>query len=282
MRQVVRSRALWVAAGSITLAIVLLINLEPARDITHTVLGWFRVQTLELKDDEQPTGIAARTVSAAPTPSLDEVVEIVSSEPGVSIEDATPTDIRSLPFEVVTINPLKDFSGEPTRSVTTLGTVTLQLDTANLAALLAPGFPARSLARRIGTDEVTIAGGALVVTTWMADDAQQDPLTLVQIQAPLISGMPPRDLELLAELLAQALLPPIVSREFDVFDAPLVQLMLGLDVDPDASPAEPTLTDLPTGNQAVAWMHERSQLLLSGPLPPDRLIDLAANARIER
>ena len=121
-----------------------------------------------------------------------------------------------------------------------------------------------------------------MVTTWLADDARQEPLTLLQIEAPLVSGLPPRDLELLTELLSQAFLPPILSGEIDVMELPLVQLALGLEIDPDATPVEPTLTDLPTGDQAVTWMRDRSQLLLTGPLPPDSLLRLAATARIER
>ena len=282
MRQVARLRALWVALGITTLAIVLLITLAPARDITHMALGRLRLETLEIEGSAQPTAASARGAPVAPTPTLAEVVELLSAEPGLTIADAAPQDIRALPFEVVTIDPPKAFSSDPNRSVTTSGTLTLQLDTADLAALLAPGFRSRSLARRLGKDEVTIAGGALVVTTWLDDDARQDPITLLQIEAPLVSGLPPRDLELLAELLSQAFLPPILSGEIDVMELPLVQLALGLEIDPDAAPVEPTLTDLPTGDQAVTWMRDRSQLLLTGPLPPDSLLRLAATARIER
>ena len=282
MRQVARLRALWIALGITTLAIVLLVTLAPARDITHTSLGRLRLETLEIAGSAQQTAASARVAPVAPTPTLAEVVEVVNVEPGLTIADAAPPDIRALPFEVVTIDPPKSFSSDPSRSVTTSGTLTLQLDTADLAALLAPGFRSRSLARRLGKDEVTIAGGALVVTTWLDDDARQEPLTLLQIEAPLVSGLPPRDLELLTELLSQAFLPPILSGEIDVMELPLVQLALGLEIDPDATPVEPTLTDLPTGDQAVTWMRDRSQLLLTGPLPPDDLLRLAATARIER
>ncbi len=282
MRQVARLRALWVALGISTLAIILLVTLAPARDITHTALGRLRLETLEIEDSAQQTAASARVAPVAPTPTLAEVVEVVSVEPGLTIPDAAPPDIRALPFEVVTIDPPKAFASDPSRSVTTSGTLTLQLDTANLAALLAPGFPPRALARRLGNDEVTIAGGALVLTTWPADDARQDPLTLLQIEAPLVSGLPPRDLELLTELLSQGFLPPILRGEIDVLELPLVQLALGLEIDPDATPVAPTLTDLPTGDQAVTWMRDRSQLVLTGPLPPDSLLRLAATARIER
>ena len=282
MRQVARLRALWVALGITALAIVLLVTLAPARDITHTALGWLRLETLEIEDSAQQTAASARAAPVAPTPTLAEVVEVVSVEPGLTIADAAPPDIRALPFEVVTIDPPNAFSSDPSRSVTTSGTLTLQLDTADLAALLAPGFPPRALARRLGNDEVTIAGGALVLTTWPADDARQEPLSLLQIEAPLVSGLPQRDLELLTELLSQAFIPPILSGEIDVVELPLVQLALGLEIDPDATPVEPTLTDLPTGDQAVTWMRDRSQLLLTGPLPPDSLLRLAATARIER
>ena len=282
MRQVARLRALWVALGITALAIVLLVTLAPARDITHTALGWLRLETLEIEASAQQTAASARAAPVAPTPTLAEVVEVVSVEPGLTIADAAPPDIRALPFEVVTIDPPNAFSSDPSRSVTTSGTLTLQLDTADLAALLAPGFPPRALARRLGNDEVTIAGGALVLTTWPADDARQEPLSLLQIEAPLVSGLPQRDLELLTELLSQAFLPPILSGEIDVLELPLVQLALGLEIDPDATPVEPTLTDLPTGDQAVTWMRDRSQLLLTGPLPPGSLLRLAATARIER
>ena len=282
MSQVVRSRALWAAVGSITLAVVLLITLAPARDITHTVLGWLRVTPLEIDADAGPATSAGRTVPATPTPTLAEVVEVVSSEPGLTIRDPSPADIRALPFDLLTISPSEGFSDEPERSISTLGTLTLQLDTADLAALLSGGFGSRSLARRLGTDELTISGGAYVMTTWPADDTDREPLTLLQIEAPLVRGLPPRDLELLAELLAQAFVPPILSQEFDVLEIPLVRLALGLDGDSTSDSAEPSVTDLPTGSLGVSWMHERSQLLLTGPLPPDSLLRLAETARIER
>lgn len=284
MREVVRSRVLWAAVGPITLAVVLLITLAPARDITHTVLGWLRVTPLEIDEDAGPTTAAGRTVptTPTPTPTLAEVVEVVSSEPGLTIRDPAPADTRALPFDVLTISPSEEFSDEPERSISTLGALTLQLNTADLAALLSGGFGSRSLARRLGTDELTISGGAYVVTTWPADDIDQGPLMLIQIEAPLVRGLPPRDLELLAELLAQAFIPPILSQELDVLEIPLVRMALGLDGDAPSESAEPVLTDLPTGNQAVAWMHERSQLLLTGPLPPDSLLRLAETARIKR
>lgn len=282
MSEVIRSRALWAAVGSITLAVALLITLAPARDITHTVLGWLRVTPLEIDETAGPAAAAGQTVPATPTPTLAEVVEVVGSEPGLTIQDPAPADIRALPFDVLTISPSEEFSSQPERSISTLGALTLQLDTADLAALLSGGFGSRSLARRLGTDELTISGGTYVVTTWPADNTDQDPLTLIQIEAPLVRGLPPRDLELLAELLAQAFVPPILSQEIDVLEIPLVRLALGVDVDAMSESAEPALTDLPTGNQAVAWMHERSQLLLTGPLPPDSLLRLAETARIER
>ena len=281
MKQIVRLRALWLALGSIVLAIVLLITLAPARDIAHTALGWLRVETLEITDSAQPMAASTGGAPATPAPTLAEIVKVVSVQPSETNQDASPADIRALPFEIVSIDPPNDFSDAPERSVTTFGTLTLQLDTANLAALLAPGFPSRSLARRLGTDDVTVAGGALVVTSWSADDARQDPLTLLQIEAPLVSGLPPRDLELLAELLSQAFLPPILSPEIDVLDIPLVQAALGLEISPAAS-AAPTITDLPTGDQAATWMRDRTQFLLTGPLAPDRLLRLAATARTER
>ena len=282
MSQVVRSRALWGALGSITLAVVLLITLAPARDLTHTVLGWLRVTPLEIEDSDGPAGVSARTVPATPTPTLAEIVEVVGMEPSTTISDVTSADIDDIPFDVVGIDPPTGFSSKPARRVTTFGQVTLQLDTADLAGLLAPGFPSRRLARRVGTDEVTVAGGALVVSTWPADDADSDPLTLVQIEAPLVSGLPPRDLELLAELLSRAFLPPILSQEIDVLEVPLVRLALGLEVDDDARPTEPALTERPTGDQAVTWMRGRSQLVLTGPLPPEGLLRLAGTARVER
>ncbi|MCY3958102.1 MAG: hypothetical protein OXG65_07390 [Chloroflexi bacterium] len=282
MSQVIRSRALWAAVGSITLAVVLLITLAPARDVTHTVLGWLRVTPLEIDETAGLATAAGQTVPATPTPTLAEVVEVVSSEPGLTIQDPAPADIRALPFEVLTISPSEDFSGEPERSISTLGTLTLQLNTADLAALLSGGFGSRSLARRLGTDELTISGGAVVVTTWPADDTERGSLTLFQVEAPLVRGLPPRDLELLAELLAQAFVPPILSQEIDLLEIPLVQLALGLEGDASSNTAEPALTDLTAGNPTVAWMHERSQLLLTGPLPPGSLLRLAETARTER
>lgn len=281
MRDVVRSRALWAAVGSISLAVVLLITLAPARDITHTVLGWLRVSPLEIKDDAATTDASALTTPPTPAPTLAEVVELVSVEPTSTIQEATTADIGDLPFNVVGLDPPTAFASKPMHTVTTFGSVTLTLDTADLAELLAPGFPSRRLARRLGPDEVTVAGGALVVSTWRAENGD-DPLTLVQIEAPLVSGLPPRDLELLAELLAQALVPPILSQELDVLDLPLVQLALGLDVDPESESAAPTLTDSPTGDRMVTWTRDRSQFVLTGPLPAEDLLRLAETAKDDR
>lgn len=278
MREVVRSRALWVSVGSISLAVVLLITLAPARDITHTVLGWLRVSPLELETTAD--AVSGPTEPPAPTPTLAEVVELVGVEPTTTIQDATSADLADLPFDVVSLDPPTDFTGSPTHTVTTFGTVTLTLDTADLAALLAPGFPSRRLARRLEPDDVTVAGGATVVSTWAAADGEE-PLTLIQIEAPLVSGLPPRDLELLAELLAQALVPPILSQQFDVLDIPLVQLALGLEVDAESVSEVPTLTDTPTGDQVVTWTRERSQFVLMGPLPPEDLLRLAQTAKVE-
>lgn len=282
MKQVIRSRALWAAIGSITLAVVLLITLAPARDITHTVLGWLRVTPLEIADESVPTAATGRDAPVTPEPTLAEVVDVVSMEPSTTIPDATAADISELPFQVLGIDAPEAFLDEPMRQITTFGTLTLELDTAELARLLAPGFPSRRLARRLGTDELTISGGALVVTTWPADDTAQGPLTLLQIEAPLVRGLPPPDLELLAELLAQAFVPPILSQEFDILEIPVVQLALGLDLEGGSGSAEPVLTELPTGDQGVAWTRDRSQFLLTGPLPPDGLLRLADTARIER
>ena len=282
MRRIVRWRAVWAALGLAALCIVLLITLEPARDITHTALGWLRVEPLEIREEFQATEFTAQAAPAAATPSLADVVQVLSAEPSRTIPDAAAADIQALRFEVVTIEPPQAFAGRPTRSVTQFGTLTLQVDAADLAALLAPGFNSRALARRLGSDEVRIAGGALVITTWPADDETQGQLTLLQIEAPLVSGLPERDLALLTRLLSQALLPPILSRDIDVLELPLVQLALGLDVDPDLRQAQPTVTDLPTGDQGVTWMHARSQLLLTGPLAAESMLRLAAQARTER
>lgn len=281
MSQVVRSRALWAAVGSITLAVVLLITLAPARDVTHTALGWLRVTALELESDDGPGDSSGPSAAATPTPTLAEIVEVVSIEPSTTIQDSTSADIDGLPFEVVSLELPITFPGKPARSITTFGTVTLQLDTADLAGLLAPGFRSRRLARRIGTDEVTVAGGALVVSEWTADDDGEDSITLFQIEAPLVSGLPSQDLELIAELLVQAFVPPILSGEIDVLEIPLVQLALGLDLEAEEKSASPTLTDLPTGGQAVTWTHDRSQFVLTGPLPAEDLLRLAETARVE-
>ena len=281
MRAIIRSRALWVAVGSITLAVVLLITFAPARDITHTVLGWLRVTPLVL-DDDGDRGVSAQAVPAAPTPSLAEVIEVVSVEPSALIPNAAPADIDDLPFEIVEIDPPAGFSSKPTRSVTTFGTVTLRLDTAELAGLLAPGLPSRRLARRVETDELVVAGGALVVSSWPTDDGDRDALTLYQIEAPLVSGLPPRELELLADLITQAFLPPILRQQIDVMDIPMVQTALGLDVDSELRPTEPTLTELPNGAAAITWMRDRSQFVLTGPLPPDGLLGLAGDAGNKR
>ena len=278
MREIVRSRALWVSVGSIALAVVLLITLAPARDVTHTVLGWLRVSPLEI--ETAADAVSAPTEPPAPTPTLAEVVELVGVEPTTTIQDATSADLADLPFQVASLDPPADFTGTPARSVTTFGTVTLTLDTADLAALLAPGFPSRRLARRLEPDDVTVAGGAMVVTTWASAD-DEEPLTLIQIQAPLVSGLPPRDLELLAELLAQALVPPILSQQFDVLEIPLVQLALGLEVDAEPVSDVPTLTDTPIGDQVVTWTRERSQYVLTGPLPAEDLLHLAQTAKVE-
>ena len=282
MREVVRSRLLWAAVVSITLAVVLLITVAPARDITHTVLGWLRVSPLELDEEVSQADATTPTEPAAPAPTLADLVEIVSVDPTTSIPDATPADIDDLPFEVIEIDPPAAFSGDSTRSVTTFGTLTMGLDTADLAAVLAPGFPSRRLARRLGTDEITVAGGAMVVSTWPAVGRDGGVITLYQIEAPLVTGLPPRDLELLAELITQAFLPPIVSRETDVLDIPLVRLALGLEVDDETTPAEPTLTEMPGGETAVMWMRDRSQLVLTGPLAPEDLLQLAETAKVER
>ncbi len=282
MREVVRSRLLWAAVVSITLAVVLLITVASARDITHTVLGWLRVSPLELDEEVSQADATPPTEPAAPAPTLADLVEVVSVDPTTSIPDATPADIGDLPFEVIEIDPPAAFSGAPARSVTTFGTLTMGLDTADLAAVLAPGFPSRRLARRLGTDEITVAGGALVVSTWPANGRDGDAITLYQIEAPLVTGLPPRDLELLAELITQAFLPPIVSRETDVLDIPLVRLGLGLEVDDETTSAEPTLTEMPGGETAVMWMRDRSQLVLTGPLAPEDLLRLAETAKVER
>ena len=282
MREVVRSRLLWAAVVSITLAVVLLITVAPARDITHTVLGWLRVSPLELDEEVSQADATTPTEPAAPAPTLADLVEIVSVDPTTSIPDATPADIDDLPFEVIEIDPPAAFSADSTRSVTTFGTLTMGLDTADLAAVLAPGFPSRRLARRLGTDEITVAGGAMVVSTWPAVRRDGGVMTLYQIEAPLVTGLPPRDLELLAELITQAFLPPIVSRETDVLDIPLVRLALGLEVDDEATSAEPTLTEIPGGEPAVMWMRDRSQLVLTGPLAPEDLLQLAETAKVER
>jgi len=279
MREVVRSRALWGAIGAITLAVVLLITAAPARDVTHTVLGWLRVTPLELDSGDTSADDSILNQPTTPAPTLADVIEVISAEPSMSIPDATLADIQELPFEVVAINPPTEFSGEPTRSVTTLGTLTLGMDTADLAAILAPGFASRSLARRLGTDEVTVAGGALVVTSWTADVSDSNALTLYQIEAPLVTGLPPRDLELLAELISQAFIPPIISQEVDVLDLPLVRIALGLEVDSETRPTEPAVTELPTGEPAVTWTRDRSQLVLTGPLPPETLLEMASTAR---
>ena len=61
MRQIARLRALWVALGITALAIVLLVTLAPARDITHTALGWLRLETLEIEDLRSANGrVSAR------------------------------------------------------------------------------------------------------------------------------------------------------------------------------------------------------------------------------
>lgn len=281
MRDVVRSRVLWATVGSVSLAVVLLITLAPARDITHTVLGWLRVTPLEIKDDADATDASALTTPATPAPTLADVVELVSMEPSSMIREATTADIGDLPFEVVGLDPPTPFASKPTHTVTTFGSVTLTLDTADLAELLAPGFPSRRLARRLGPDEVTAAGGALVVSTWRAEN-DDDPLTLFQLEAPLVSGLPPRDLELLAELLAQALVPPILSQQLNVLDLPLVQLALGLDVDPESESVAPTITESPTGDRMVTWTRDRSQFVLTGPLPAEDLLRLAETAKDDR
>ena len=281
MRDVVRSRVLWATVGSISLAVVLLITLAPARDFTHTVLGWLRVTPIEIQADAGATDASARTTSPTPAPTLAEVVELLSVEPTSTIQEATTADIGDLPFDVVGLDPPTAFASKPTHSVTTFGSVTLTLDTADLAELLAPGFPSRRLARRLGPDEVTVAGGALVVSTWRAEN-DDDPLTLFQIEAPLVSGLPPRDLELLAELLAQALVPPILSQQLDVLDLPLVQLALGLDVDPESESAAPAITESPTGDRMVTWTRDRSQFVLTGPLPAEDLVRLAETAKVDR
>ena len=282
MRRIARWRAVWAALGLAALCIVLLITVAPARDVTHTVLGWLRVTPLEIEEDDSGAFAYAPAAPATPTPTLAEIVEVVSVEPSATISEATSADIDGLPFKVVAIDPPQDFAGEPTRSVTRFGTLTLRLDTADLAALLAPGFPSRRLARRLGTDELTVAGGALVVSSWAAEGADGAALTLYQIEAPLITGLPPRELELLAGLISQAFLPPIVSREIDVLDIPLVEMALGLEVDAEARPTEPTLNELPSGEPAVTWMRDRSQLVLTGPLAPEDLLRLAETAKVER
>ena len=282
MREVVRSRALWGAIASITLAVTLLITFAPARDVTHTVLGWLRVTPLEIEDDDQTGDDSGQPMPATPTPTLADVIEVIGVEPSSTIGDATSADIDELSFPVIRVTPPDVFASEPRRSVTTFGTVMLALDTADLAALLAPGFQARQLARRLGTDQVSVAGGALVVSSWPAGDAETEELTLIQIEAPLVSGLPPRDLELLAELMSQAFIPPILSREIEILDIPLVQLALGLEIDDEARPAEPTLTEVPGGNPAVTWLRGRSQLVLTGPLSGEDLLRLAATARVVR
>lgn len=282
MREVVRSRVLWAAVVSITLAVVLLITVAPARDITHTVLGWLRVSPLELDEDVSQADTTAPTEAATPAPTLADVVEIVSVDPTTSIPDATLADINDLPFGVFEIDTPADYSGDPARSVTTFGTLTLGLDTADLAAVLAPGFPSRRLARRLGTDEITVAGGALVVSTWPADGRDGSVITLFQVEAPLVTGLPPRELELLADLITQAFLPPILSRETDVLDIPLVRVALGLEIDDETRPAEPTLAEIPSGEPAVMWMRDRSQLVLTGPLAPEDLLQLAGTAKVQR
>lgn len=279
MTEVLRSRALWGAIGSITLAVVLLITFAPARDVTHTVLGWLRVTPLEIEGDPQTGADSGQPVPVTPTPTLADAIEVIRVEPSSTIGEAMPTDIDDVPFQVIQVAPPDAFAAEPRRSVTTFGTVTLGVDTADLAALLAPGFQSRRLARRLGTDQVTVAGGALVMSSWPADDAETEELTLIQIEAPLVSGLPPRDLELLAELMSQAFIPPILSRELDVLEIPLVQLALGLEVEDAARPTEPTLTDLPGGHPAVTWLQGRSQLVLTGPLSGEDLLRLAATAR---
>jgi hypothetical protein len=279
VREVVRSGVLWATVVSITLAVVLLITVAPAREITHTVLGWLRVTPLELDDDVSQADATATTEPAAPAPTLADVVEIVSVDPSTSIPDATPEDIGDLPFAVIEIDPPAAFSSDFSRSVTRFGTLTLGLDTADLAAVLAPGFPSRRLARRLGTDEITVAGGALVVTTWPADGKEGGEIALYQIEAPLVTGLPPRDLELLAELISQAFVPPIISREMDVLDIPLVRLALGLEVESEAGPTEASVTELPNGEPAVTWARDRSQLVLTGPVAPEALLLLASTAR---
>jgi len=76
-----------------------------------------------------------------------------------------------------------------------------------------------------------------------------------------------------------ALIPPILSQQFDVLDIPLVQLALGLDVDPESESAGPTLTDSPTGDRMVTWTRDRSQFVLTGPLPAENLLRLAETAK---
>ncbi len=282
MSEVVRARSVWVAVGTIALAVVLLVTLAPARDVTHTVLGWLRVTPLDLDDDDGRGDRPAPTVPTTPTPTLADVIDIVRAEASATNPDATSADIDALPFDVIAIDPPEDFGSKPTRSVTTFGTVTLGLNTADLAELLAPGFPSRRLARRLGTDEITVAGGALVVSSWPSEVGGSDALVLYQIEAPLVSGLPPRDLELLAELVSQAFVPPILSREINLLDTPLVQMALGLEVDDATRPTEPSLTELPSGDAAVSWMRNRSQLVLTGSLAQAELLELAASARVDR
>ncbi len=304
-RQLLRSRALWAALSATAVAAALLATLQPVREATHTALGWLRTETLTIEAAD-----AADAADAEPQAPPD-AFQVEWLERAGMLTNVTGGELADLPFDLVTLDPPRGFVSAPVYAVAGAGTMRVSLDSSGLQALLdggagmetppggsagaaasaadeapaassspqaAPPRAAVRLASGFADQEFTVAGGAVVMTTWAAANPGGAPLTLVQIEPPTVSGLTQADLRRLSRVLGQLFLPPIVSAQVEISELPLVRDALGLNDDADDADEPPRVTELPDGSAAVTWTAGRATLILTGPLPPDDLRRLAAAA----
>lgn len=267
----------WAAVGALVVLIVLIVTVEPVRLTVHAGLNVLRRTPLEVAvEAREPRGAdPTQTVDALPP---DAIEVTVVREPEI-VTDPTRAQLAELPFEVLTVDPPTGFDAGPSTLSAARGAWDVQVDFEKLQPFLRGQDIRIPLPPSLRTQMIQIEGGATVVTRWAGLSDRGHSLTLVQLAAPRVTSPDGLDLELIATAIQREFLPPVISRQIQIADIPLLRDALGISAPPDREPQPMRALRLPDGRRVVWFNAADSLLVLVGPLSDDELLDLAAKAK---
>ena len=267
----------WATVGALAVLIVLIVTVEPVRLTVHAGLNALRRTPLEVAvTARESRGVEPnKTVDALPP----DAVEItVVREPEI-VTDPTHAQLAELPFEVLTIDPPTGFDAGPSTLAAARGAWDVQIDFEKLQPFLRGQDIRIPLPPSLRTQIIQIEGGATVVTRWAGLSDRGHSLTLVQLAAPRVTSPDGLDLEFIAAAIQREFLPPVISRQIEIADIPLLRDALGISAPRDREPRVMRPLRLPDGRRVLWFNAADSVLVLVGHVSDDQLLDLAAKAK---